>query len=68
MRFMAGGKQWEDCGWTGAEWHSYNKFLELGPEVAGQFRAVVLIGEIKRDRVWKEDSQGIQLQENISDP
>ena len=51
MRFVAGGKQWGDCGWTGAEWHSCNKLLELGPEVAGQFRVVVLIGRIKRDRV-----------------
>ena len=51
MRFVAGGKQWGDGGWTGAEWHSCNKLLELGPEVAGQFRVVVLIGRIKRDRV-----------------
>ena len=41
--------------------------LELGPEVAGQFCVVVLIGKIKRNRVYKEDSQGIQLQKNISD-
>ena len=48
---MAEGKQWKDCGWTGAEWHSCNKLLELGPEIAGQFRVVVLIGKIKSDRV-----------------
>ena len=51
MRFVAGVKQWEDCGWTGGEWHSCNKLLELGPEVAGQFCVVVLIGKVKRDRV-----------------
>ena len=51
MRFVAGGKQWEDCGWTGAEWHSCDKLLELGPEAAGQFCAIALIDRIKRDRV-----------------
>ena len=48
---MARGKQWEGCGWTGAEWHRYNKLLELGPEVAGQFCIVVLIDKTKRDRI-----------------
>ena len=51
MSFVAGGKQWEDCDWTGAGWHSFNKLLELGPEVAGRFCVVVLIGRIKRDGV-----------------
>ena len=37
--------------WTGAGWHSCDKLLELGPEVAGQFCVGVLIGRIKRDRV-----------------
>ena len=64
---MAGGKKWESCDWTGAGWHNCSKLLELGPEVAGQFRVVVLIGKIKRDTVYKEDSQGIQLQKNICD-
>ena len=41
--------------------------MELGPGVAGQFCVIVLIDNIKRDRVYKEDSQGIQLQKNISD-
>ena len=48
---VAGGKQWESCGWTGAGWHNCNRLLGLGPEVAGQFRVVVLIGRVKRDRV-----------------
>ena len=44
---VAGGKKWERCGWTGAGWYNSSKLLELGPEVAGQFRVVVLIGKIK---------------------
>ena len=62
MWFVTGGKKWESCGWTGAGWHNCSKLLELGPEVAGQFCDVVLIDKIKRDRVYEEDSQGIQLQ------
>ena len=41
------GRLWLDRG----RWHRCNKLLELGPEVAGQFHVVVLIGRIKRDRV-----------------
>ena len=48
---MAGGKQWEGGGWIRAEWHRYNKLLELGPEVAGQFHVVFLTDKTKRDRV-----------------
>ena len=75
MWFVAGeemgklwlGKKWESYGWTGAGWHNCSKLLELGREVVGQFCVVVLIDKIKRDRVYKGDSQGIQLHKNISD-
>ena len=52
---VAGGKKWErcGCGWTGAGWYNSSKLLELGPEVAGQFCVVVLIGNVKwQDTTW----------------
>ena len=61
MWVVAGEKKWESCGWTGTGWHNSSKLLKLGLEVARQFRVVVLIDKIKRDRVYKEDSQEIQL-------
>ena len=51
MWIVAGGKKWESCGWTGAGWHNCSKLLELGPDISGRFRVVVLIDKIKRDGV-----------------